>query len=117
MEHLSKVVRSKVSNFKLSDILKKTPTKLEQELDNEAVGESISGFDDFTEHINDAKKMKNKDLGDILIRNRIKDPTTGNAFYIDNHNRVLVKGGSNTLNRTQLTELLKKEYKPGFVYK
>jgi hypothetical protein len=89
------------------------PTKLEQELDNEAVGESISGFDDFTEHINDAKKMKNKDLGEILIRNRIKDPTTGNAFYIDNHNRVLVKGGSNTLNRTQLTELLKKEYKPG----
>ena len=104
---------------KLSDLLKKSPVKLEQELDNEAelVGQSIAGYDEFTAHINDAKNIKNKDLGQILIKNQIKDPTTGNSFYLDNHNRVLVKGSSNALNRTQLTELLKKEYKPGFVYK
>ena len=102
---------------KLSDLLKKTPTKLEDELDNEAVGGSITGFDEFSSHVNDANNVKNKDLGQILINNKIKDPTTGNVFYIDGYNRVLVKGGSTALNRTQLTELLKKEYKPGFKYK
>jgi len=102
---------------KLSDILKKSPTKAaEEEPESQVVGSSIQGFDEFTAHINDAKNVKNKDLGQILIKNKIKDPQTGNPFVLDPSNRVHVKGNSTALNRTQLTELLKNKYQPGFIY-
>lgn len=102
---------------KLTDLLRKSQNITAEEPESQVTGSSIPGFDEFTAYITDAKNIKNKDLGQILIRNKIKDPTTKNTFYIDSHNRVLVRGYSTTLNRTQLTELLKKEYKPGFVYK
>jgi hypothetical protein len=114
-------IESQSTQEETKDTIKpKTPTKpppaAAAEPESQVVGTSIQGFDDFTAHINDAKNVKNKDLGQILIKNKIKDPTTGNNFYIDGHNRVLVRGHSNALNRTQLTELLKKEYKPGLNY-
>jgi hypothetical protein len=103
---------------KLSDILNKSPTKAaaEEEPESQVVGSSVQGFDEFAAHINDAKKVKNKDLGQILIKNKIKDPQTGNPFVLDPSNRVHVKGNSTALNRTQLTELLKNKYQPGFIY-
>ena len=101
---------------KLSDILKKSPTKAAEEPESQVVGSSVQGFDDFTAHINDAKNVKNKDLGQILIKNKVKDPKTGNPFVLDPSNRVHVKGNPTALNRTQLTELLKNKYQPGFIY-
>jgi hypothetical protein len=102
---------------KLSDILKKSPTKAaEEEPESQVVGSSVEGFDEFSALINDAKKVKNKDLGQILIKNKITDPQTGNPFVLDPSNRVHVKGNSTALNRTQLTELLKNKYQPGFIY-
>ncbi len=71
----------------------------------------------FVSYISDAKKIKNGDLGNILIKNNITDPKTGNPFYVNINNKVLVRGSTSTLNRTQLTELLREKYKPGFVYK
>ena len=53
----------------------------------------------------------------MLIKNDIKDPTTGKTFVLDGYNRVHVRGSSTALNNTQLTELLLTNYKPGFVYK
>ena len=53
----------------------------------------------------------------MLIKNKVKDPRTGNVFVIDPSNRVHVKGSTNALNSQQLTELLLSNYKPGFVYK
>ena len=101
---------------KLSDILKKSPTKAAEELESQVVGSSVQGFDEFAAHINDAKKVKNKDLGQILIKNKVRDPQTGNLFVLDPSNRVHVKGNATALNRTQLTELLKNKYQPGFIY-
>ena len=57
------------------------------------------------------------DFTNILIKNNITDPKTGNPFYVNINNKVLVRGSTSTLNRTQLTELLREKYKPGFVYK
>jgi len=91
--------------------------KAEETTDSQVVGSSVSGFDDFVAHINDAKKIKNGDLGKILIRNNINDPKTGNPFYVNINNKVLVRGSTSTLNRTQLTELLREKYTPGFLYK
>ena len=113
---------------KLSDVLKKSPPKLPpppkaaEEPDNEEIGSSIEGYDEFQKYITDKEKKKSKQLtnatlGKILIKNKITDPTTGKAFVIDPSNRVHVKGNSAALNNTQLTELLLNNYKPGFVYK
>ena len=102
---------------KLSDLLKTSPTKTAaEETESSVVGSSIQGYDDFVKYISDAKKVKNGELGNILIKNNITDPKTGNPFYVNLNNKVLVRGTTSTLNRTQLTELLKEKYKPGFNY-
>ena len=102
---------------KLTDLLKKSPTKAAaEEPESQVVGSSVQGFDEFVAYISDAKKVKNGDLGDILIENNITDPKTGNPFYVNVNNKVLVRGSTSTLNRTQLTELLREKYKPGFKY-
>ena len=92
------------------------------EPDNEAVGSSIEGYDEFQKYITDKEKKRKKEitngtLGKMLIKNKITDPTTGKVFVLDSYNRVHVKGNSTALNNTQLTELLLNNYKPGFVYK
>ncbi len=90
--------------------------KAEETTESQVVGSSVEGYDDFVSYISDAK-VKNADLGNILIKNNITDPKTGNPFYVNINNKVLVRGSTSTLNRTQLTELLREKYKPGFVYK
>ena len=108
----------------LENILKpKPPTpKAAEETDNEAIGSSIEGYDEFQKYITDKEKKRKKEitnatLGKILIKNKINDPATGKVFVLDGYNRVKVKGNSTALNNTQLTELLLNNYKPGFVYK
>jgi len=108
---------------KLSDILKKSPTKAaEEEPESQVVGSSVAGYDDFQKYITDKelkrkKEITNAKLGRMLIQNKITDPTTGKVFVIDPSNRVHVKGNTNSLTNQQLTELLLNNYKPGFVYK
>ena len=99
--------------------MKTSPTKADtaaEEPENKEVGSSIPGFDTFQKYINH-KDTYNWKLGEILIRNGIKDPKTGNEFYINNSNQVLRRGGKTALNKTQLTELLREKYTPGFSYK
>jgi hypothetical protein len=98
------------------------PQKAAEEPDNEEVGSSIEGYDEFQKYITDKEKKRKKEitngtLGKMLIKNKITDPTTGKVFVLDSYNRVHVKGNSTALNNTQLTELLLNNYKPGFVYK
>ena len=52
------------------------------------------------------KSSTNKELGNILIKNNIKEPTTGNDYYIDTKNRVKVRGGTRVFDKTYLTEQL-----------
>ena len=104
----------------LEDLLKKEedkkPNKAAEEPENKEVGSSIPGYDEFQKYINH-KDTFNWKLGEILIRNGIKDPKTGNSFYINNSNQVLRRGGKTALNKTQLTELLREKYTPAFYYK
>ena len=87
-----------------------------EETPTEPRATSVEGFDEFSKYIN-SKDTYNWKLGEILIKNGITDPATGNQFYINNSNQVLRRGGKTAFNKTQLTELLRTKYKPGFVYK
>ncbi len=95
--------------------MKKSPTKAAaEETESKVVGSSVEGYDDFVSYISDAK-LKNADLGNILIKNNITDPKTGNPFYVNINNKVLVRGSTSTLNRTQLSGLLMEKYKKGLI--
>ena len=92
------------------------------EPDNLEVGSSIEGYDDFVKFITDKEKKKsrqltNATLGRILIKNNVLDPTTGKVFIVDGSGRVKVKGSSTAITNQVLTDLLRENYKPGFVYK
>ena len=87
-----------------------------EETPTEPRATSVEGFDEFSKYIN-SKDTYNWRLGEILIKNGITDPATGSPFYINNSNQVLRRGGKTAFNKTQLTELLRTKYKPGFVYK
>ena len=91
-------------------------TRKAEETTTEPVATSIEGFDEFSKYIN-SKNTYNWRLGEILIKNGITDPATGSQFYINSSNQVLRRGGKTAFNKTQLTELLREKYKPGFVYK
>ena len=61
------------------------------------------------------KSSTNKKLGNILIKNGIKEPTTGNNYYIDTYNRVKVRGGTRVIDKTYLTEQLLKAFNDGLI--
>ena len=87
-----------------------------EETTTEPTAKGVEGYDDFVKYISH-KDTYNWKLGEILIKNGITDPATGSQFYINNSNQVLRRGGKTAFNKTQLTELLREKYKPGFVYK
>jgi len=100
----------------LEDLLKKSDKTAEESRD---VGVSLEGKDAFLAYIKqDYRKVPNKTLGEILITNGIKDPISGNDFYISPAGTVLIRNtkSATAKNRTYLSELLRKEYKPGFIY-
>ena len=109
---------------KISNLLKKSLTTEATSVDKSAdesrdVGVSLEGKDAFLEYIKqDYRKVPNKTLGNILITNGIKDPISGNDFYISPAGTVLIRNtkSETAKNRTYLSELLRKEYKPGFIY-
>ena len=61
------------------------------------------------------KNSTNKELGNMLIKNNIKEPTTGRNYYIDNYNRVKVRGGTRTIDKTFMTEQLFKAFNDGLI--
>ncbi len=61
------------------------------------------------------KSSTNKELGNILIKNGIKEPTTGNNYYIDTFNRVKVRGGTRVFDKTYLTEQLLRGFNDGLI--
>jgi len=99
----------------LEDLLKKPDKSAEESRD---VGLNLPGQDAFLAYIKqDYRKVPNKTLGQILITNGIKDPISGNDFYISPVGTVLIRNtkSATAKNRTYLSELLRKEYKPGFI--
>ena len=61
------------------------------------------------------KSSTNKELGNILTKNGIKEPTTGNNYYIDTLNRVKVRGGRRVFDKTYLTGELLKAFNDGLI--
>ena len=112
--------------------LKPTPQKsppketIKAEIDTEEnkdpTSSSVEGYDDFVKYITDKEKKKsrkltNATLGRILIKNKVSDPSTGKAFVIDSKGGVKVKGSSTAITNQVLTDLLRENYKPDFIYK
>jgi hypothetical protein len=96
--------------------------EIDTEDNKEPTSTSIEGYDDFVKFITDKEKKKsrqltNATLGRILIKNKVSDPATGKAFIVDGSGRVKVKGSSTAITNQVLTDLLRENYKPGFVYK
>jgi len=61
------------------------------------------------------KNSTNKELGNMLIKNNIKEPTTGNNYYIDTLNRVKVRGGRRVFDKTYLAGQLLKAFNDGLI--
>ena len=51
----------------------------------------------------------------MLIKNNIKEPTTGNNYYIDTLNRVKVRGGRRVFDKTYLAGQLLKAFNDGLI--
>ena len=88
-----------------------------EETPTEPTAKSIEGFDEFERYITDKnnKELTNAKLAEILIRNGITDPKTGNKFYIRTPDGTkkkiaMLHGNSNPVTKTILVELLKKSF-------
>ena len=55
----------------------------------------------------------NWQMGELLIKNNIKDPKTGNAFYINPSNKVLVRGGKTAIDKETLKDYLLTAFNEG----
>ena len=61
-------------------------------------------------------------LANILIKNDISDPNTGNGFYVrkvkgSDKQIAVMHGSTNTLHKTYLSELLRQKYNEGLIKK
>ena len=114
-------VKVNVQRFSRSKVIDEQPT---EEITTEPLATSVEGFDDYQRYITDKnnKELTNAKLAEILIKNNVKDPKTGNAFYIrkpegTKKKIAMIHGNPNPVTKTALTELLLSAYKPGFNYK
>ncbi len=85
-----------------------------EETTTEPTAKGVEGYDDFVKYIS-RKETYNWMLGEILIKNGITDPATGNQFYINNSNQVLRRGGKTAFNKNFLAGLLMKKYNDGLI--
>ena len=56
-------------------------------------------------------------MGQLLIDNGIKDPKTGNNFYVNPSNKVLVRGSRTALDKEALKDYLLKAFNDGLINK
>jgi len=89
-------------------------TRKAEETTTEPTAKGVEGYDDFVKYISH-KDTYNWKLGEILIKNGITDPATGNQFYINNSNQVLRRGGKTAFNKNFLAGLLMKKYNDGLI--
>ena len=59
----------------------------------------------------------NWQMGQLLIDNGVKDPKTGNSFYVNPNNKVLVRGSSTSLDKETLKDYLLKAFNDGLINK
>jgi hypothetical protein len=59
----------------------------------------------------------NWQMGQLLIDNGIKDPKTGNNFYVNPSNKVLVRGSRTALDKEALKDNLLKAFNDGLIKK
>ena len=59
----------------------------------------------------------NWQMGQLLIDNNIKDPKTGNAFYINPSNKVLVRGTKSAVDKETLKDILLKSFNDKLIKK
>ena len=59
----------------------------------------------------------NWQMGQLLIDNGIKDPKTGNNFYVNPSNKVLVRGSRTALDKEALKDYLLKAFNDGLIKK
>ena len=90
-----------------------------EEPESQEVGSSVEGYDDFVKYISN-KNTYNWKLADILIKNGITDPKTGNGFYIrkvkgSDKQIAMMHGSNKTVDKTYLTELLRQKYNEGLI--
>ncbi len=93
--------------------------KAEETTESQEVGSSVEGYDDFVKYISN-KNTYNWKLADILIKNGITDPKTGNGFYIrkikgSDKQIAMIHGSNKTVDKTYLTELLRQKYNEGLI--
>ena len=58
----------------------------------------------------DGKYQYNWQMGQLLIDNDIRDPNTGNKFYINPSNKVLVRGGDRAIDKEGLKNIILKSF-------
>jgi hypothetical protein len=58
----------------------------------------------------DGKYQYNWQMGQLLIDNDIRDPKTGNKFYINPSNKVLVRGGDRAIDKEGLKDVILKSF-------
>ena len=98
---------------KLSDVLKKSPTTeaaAAEEPNDSNLDESPelrALKDNFKK---DGKYQYNWEMGQLLIDNDIRDPKTGNKFYINPSNKVLVRGGDRAIDKEGLKDVILKSF-------
>ena len=96
-----------------------------EETPTEPTAKGVEGYDDFVEYIS-RKKTYNWMLANILIKNGITDPKTGNGFYVaeikdpnkkrdTKKQKAMMHGSTKTLDKTYLTELLRQKYNDGLI--
>jgi hypothetical protein len=96
----------------------KASTKAE-DTQTESTAKGVEGYDDFIKYISN-KNTYNWMLANILIKNGITDPKTGNGFYVSKvkgseKQIARMHGSTNTLDKTYLSELLRKKYNDGLI--
>ncbi len=100
------------------EIETKASTKVE-DTQTKPTAKGVEGYDDFVKYISN-KNTYNWKLADILIKNGITDPKTGNGFYIrkvkgSDKQIAMMHGSTTTLYKNFLAGLLMKKYNDGLI--
>jgi hypothetical protein len=117
--NLPKISEEDMKKYREQTAQNRQAEEKQAEEPSESTSKGVEGYEDFVKHISH-KDTYNWKLADILIKNGITDPKTGNGFYVakianTNKKKAMMHGSTKTLDKTYLTELLRQKYNDGLI--
>jgi hypothetical protein len=117
--NLPKISEEDMKKYREQTAQNRQAEEKQAEEPSEPTSKGVEGYDDFVKYIGNPKTY-NWNLANILIKNGITDPKTGNGFYVSkikgtDKQVAKMHGSTKTLDKNYLSGLLMKKYNEGLI--